>query len=360
MSNNDTDHPKITILDVASKTGVSVSTVSRVLSNPSYPVARATREKVLQAVEELGYKPSPGSQQNRTASREIGVILPNITNPFYSTALMGIEKECLQNGYDILLYNSFRDPEHEQNLLASLAKRGVEGVIISSMQQDGAGLKDFASQGMKMVLLDQKIEGIECHISFEYREGASNAVTYLHGLGHRDIYLATTPLTRWTRREIFEGYKRGLARAGIEYKEDMLISDEKEGETDEEHIYEHECGKRLAQKLLERSRKPTAVLCVNDMVAFGLIQELHANHVRVPGDISVIGFDDISFAAMFSPALTTVRCPIMEIGRLAAQFLHQQLTRTGGFSLGVKLEAMLVTRDSTGPVPGVENPVGLA
>jgi LacI family transcriptional regulator len=344
---------KLTIQDVMEKSGVSISTISRVLSNPNYPVAEATRKKVLKAVDELGYKPSRGSRYSRkNSTQEIGIILPNITNPFYSLALLGIEKEFRNSGYNILLYNSFRNSRHENHLLHSLYQKGIEGVIISSVQQKAESLREFENKGMKLILLDQKIENMECHISFEYKEGAYHAVKHLFDLGHRHICLATTPLTRWTRREIYSGYRQALDESGIPYRENMLLmaENEREIETDEEFTYENRSGKMKAREFLTRRSQPTAVLCVNDMVAFGFIQELHAQGLRVPGDVSVIGFDDIPFAAMFSPALTTVHCPTIEIGRIAAQLLRQKLHGVINAGFGMKIGSKLIVRNSTAPV----------
>jgi LacI family transcriptional regulator len=344
---------KITIQHIAEKSGASISTVSRVLTNPNYPVAEATREKVLKAADELGYKPSRGSRYSRKSStREIGIILPNITNPFYSLALLGIEKEFQNSCYNILLYNSFRNSEHENHLLKSLYLKGIEGVIISSVQQKAERLREFESRGMKLILLDQKIENMECHISFEYKEGAYGAVKHLFNLGHRKICLATTPLTRWTRREIYAGYRQALEELGIGCGDQMILMEENEHEieNDEELTYENKSGKMKAREFLLRRSRPTAVLCVNDMVAFGFIQELHAQGVRVPQDVSVIGFDDIPFAALFSPALTTVHCPTIEIGRIAAQLLRQKLHGVINAGFGMKVGSKLIERNSTAPL----------
>jgi LacI family transcriptional regulator len=350
MDNRQNRNRKLTIRDVAAGAGVSIATVSRVLNNPNYPVARITVDRILKTVEDLGYKPGPGSRYSRKSSgKEVGIILPNITNPFYSLALLGIEKEFGNSNYMVLLYNSFRDQEHEYTLLKSLYQKGIRGVIISSVMQDADRLREFIDRGMKLIFLDQKINDLECHISFEYKEGAYNAVKYLYELGHREICLAITPLTRWTRREILAGYRQALDDLGISFSEDMLLvaQNENELETDEEMSYENRSGQMKAREFTQRRSRGTAVLCVNDMVAFGLIRELQAHRIRVPEDVSVIGFDDIPFAAMFSPALTTVHCPTIEIGRLAAQLLQQQMKGSINSGFGMKLGGRLIERKST-------------
>ena len=341
---------KITIKRVAELAGTSVSTVSRVLSNPWYPVADETRERVAEAVKKSGYKSSPGSRYSRKASsQDIGIILPTFSNPFYSQVILGIEKEFQNSGFNLLVYNSLRDSNYEYVLLKSLQQKGIERVIISTFMQDSKRLSRFTDRGMKLIFLDQKIDDMENHIRFEYREGAYIAVKHLYELGHRNFSLATTPLTRWSRREIFVGFKKALEDLGLKYSDEMLLSknNEWEGEIVEELGYDIKSGIIKARELLKKSTKTTAVLCVNDMVAFGLIQELQSHQVRVPQDISVIGCDDIPFAAMFSPALTTIRCPAIEIGQFAAQLLKQQINGSIGSGFDVKLAARLIERKST-------------
>jgi len=341
---------KVTIQKVAELAGTSVSTVSRVLSNPWYPVAEETRDRVMQAVKNSGYKSGPPSRYSRKASsQDIGVILPNFSNPFYSQVLLGMEKEFRNSGFNLLVYNSMRDSNYEYILLKSLHEKGIERVIISSVMQDSKRLRRFADRGMKLIFLDQKVDDMENHILFEYKEGAYSAVKYLYELGHRNFSLATTPLTRWSRKEILSGYKKALEDLDLMYNDEMLLSakNDWEGEIEEDLSYDIRSGIMKARQLLKQHSKSTAVLCVNDMVAIGLIQELRAHKIRVPRDISVFGFDDIPFAAMFSPALTTIRCPAIEIGQLAAQLLKQQINGSIGSGFDMKLAARLIEREST-------------
>jgi len=340
---------KITIKDVAELAGTSVSTVSRVLSNPWYPVAEETSERVIQAVKNSGYKSSSGSLYSRKPSnQDIGVILPNFSNPFYSQVILGLEKEFKNSGFNLLVYNSMRDSNYEYILLKSLQQKGIVRVIISSFMQDSKRLRYFTDRGMKLIFLDQKVDDMEYHIRFEYSEGAYMAIKYLYELGHRNFSLAMTPLTRWSRREVLSGYRKALEDLGLKYSDEMLLSanNDRENEIDEELGYDVKSGIMKARELLKQNSKTTAVLCVNDMVAFGLIQELHRLHVKVPQDISVIGFDDIPFAAMFSPALTTIRCPAIEIGQLGAQLLKQQINGSIDSGFDMKLAARLIERKS--------------
>jgi DNA-binding LacI/PurR family transcriptional regulator len=341
---------KITIQKVAELAGTSVSTVSRVLSNPRYPVADGTRERVLRAVKNSGYQSGPGSRYSRKYTKpDIGVIFPNISNPFYSMACLGIEKEFKNSGYNILMYNSCRDSNKEYFLLKSLQQKRIKSVIISPIISDSDKYRRFTEQGMKLIFLDQKVENMENHILFDYKEGAYKAVKYLYELGHRDFSLASTPLTRWSRAEILSGYQQALNEVGIKFKEEMILSAKNkwENEIEEGLNYEIQSGIMKAQELIKRRSKTTAVICVNDMIALGFIQGLQKNRIKVPVDISVVGFDDIPFAAMFSPALTTIHCPAIEIGQLAAQLIKQQSNGSESLGFDIKLEAHLIVRKST-------------
>lgn len=339
--------PKTTIGDVAKLAGVSVATVSRVFNDSGYPVSKESRERVLRAAETLSYSPNSVARSLKKASNnEIGVIVPTITNPFYSQAILGIEQELQRSGYNLLLCNSFREPQRERDYLNSLYSKQIMGVIISSVTHEGGNVKEFAQKGISFMLLDQKIPGINCdYISFDSREGARLAVAYLISRGHRRIALVTTPLTRWTRQEIFAGYRQALFENEIEYDPSLLFEAGEEHE-DPNTFYENRTGGQLARDFLAQGRQATACLCVNDMVAFSFIQELNANKVSVPGDVSVVGFDDIPFASMFSPALTTVHCPSVEMGRMAAKMLIETFSGRESTQLGVKLAPSIMERNS--------------
>ena len=177
---------KVTLHDVAAYAGTSITSVSRVLSDPAYPVAVQTQERILDAVKKLGYiKPISASRyRHKNDVMEIGVILPTISNPFYAMALTGIKSKFQSWGYNVLIYDSYRSPENELNLLRSLRQKGIVGVILSSLQTDGKALREFTNLGMKIILLDQKVYNTDCdHISFEYSEGARQAVRFLYGIG---------------------------------------------------------------------------------------------------------------------------------------------------------------------------------
>ncbi|HZX47407.1 MAG TPA: LacI family DNA-binding transcriptional regulator [Clostridia bacterium] len=335
-----------TITDVARLAGTSVTTVSRVLNNSKYPVSPQLRQRVKDAAAALDYVPNAMARSLRGSTiRDIGIVIPNITNPFYLQTILGINSVAYVNGYSLLLCNTMRQVDKEREYLRKLFERQVQGVILSSVDEDADIVREYIRKGMKFVLLDQRMENINCScINFDSRKGARMAVKYLIDQGHRRIALATTPLTRWTRNEVYKGYRESLISSGLSYGDELLYVSGPERE-DEGNDYELGSGKALAKKFIQNRKDATAVLCINDMVAFGFINALAMEGIRVPDDVSVIGFDDIPFAEAFLPPLTTIRYPSDETGRLAAMMLLDNI-RNGGerLALDMSLVPRLIVR----------------
>jgi LacI family transcriptional regulator len=199
---------------------------------------------------------------------------------------------------------------------------------------------------MNFVLLDQKLPNDKCsHIGFDVLAGALMGTKYLIECGHKRIAFASTPLNRWTRQKAYQGYTQAMERANLEIDEKYLLISEDEIENEEEG-YEVNAGRLMGKKFIKIKSDATAVMTVNDMMAFGFIQELNRNGIRVPDDVSVMGFDDIPFASLFSPALTTICYPSFETGKLAAKVLFEKMNEETDFNLNVRLEPKLVIRDS--------------
>jgi len=338
-----------TIRDVAQEAHVSIATVSRALGNAAYPMNEALRERVRSAALELGYHPNVAAQLlRRDGSRDVGLIIPNISNPFYLQALCGINAVVSERDYMFVLCNTERDAAREQEYLCQLYQRRSLGAIISSVDTSPETINQYVEKGMKIVLLDQQIRGAKCPvISFDSRGSGALAVNYLLKLGHRQIAFATTPLSRWTRQEIYIGYQQALASAGIAPDEDCLFVADPPNDSYGNDI-ELTAGVMVATQFIKSRCDATAILCINDMVAFGAIQTLLLNGIRVPEDVSVIGFDDIPFASVYSPALTTVRYPSEQTGRLAAMMLMDSISNNKGLdTLEMQLTPQLIVRQST-------------
>ena len=340
----------MTIRDIARIAGTSVTTVSRVLNDVNYPVSNELKKRVREAAEAANYVPNPMARSLKGSNNtftDIGIVIPNISNQFYLQTTLGINNIAFDKGYNLILCNTMRRVEKEREYLRLLYERQVRGVILSSIDSDSSIVCDYITKGMKFVLLDQRIENSNCScINFDSRKGAGMAVDYLISQGHHRIAFATTPLTRWTRKEVFIGYKDALKNANIEYTEELLYVSGREFDNDDSN-YEINSGDILAKQFIENPHDATAVLCINDMVAFGFIRTLNKNGIRVPDDISVVGFDDIPFADTFLPPLTTIRYPSNETGKLAAMMLFSNLSDDReNLTLDMNLEPKLIIRET--------------
>lgn len=345
---------KSTITDVAKLAGTSVTTVSRVLNDVDYPVSNELRQKVKEAAEMVNYVPNAIARSlkgNTNTFQDVGIVIPNVSNPFYLQTLLGINRVSFDNRFNLILCNTMRLVEKEREFLRMLYERNVGGVIISSIDNDSNVIQEYIRKGMKFVLLDQRMDIANCScINFDSAKGAEMAVQYLISQGHRNIAFATTPITRWTRKEIFRGYKEALQSANIIYSEELLYVSGRELDNDESD-YELSSGRVLAKQFIENRHGATAVLCINDMVAFGFIQTLYEHGIKVPEDVSVVGFDDIPFAETFIPPLTTVRYPSNETGRLAAMMLFDNMqSDNGSLALDMNLVPRLMVRGTVRPL----------
>jgi LacI family transcriptional regulator len=342
------EQKRASIRDVAAMAKTSVSTVSRVMNEADYPVSADLRERVKEAVQRLNYVPNSAARNLRNhTSRDIGVIIPNITNLFYPQTILGIEAALSGSGYHLLLFNTLRSRQRENEYLRMLWERQVKGVIISAVESSIDHIQKYINRGMHFVLLDQRIEGISVpSLNFDSRKGARMAIKYLLERGHRRIILATTPLTRWTRQEIHKGYMEALRAAHIEYNKKLVFISSGESETENTN-YEVDAGKSIALDFLESGVSASAIFCVNDMLAFGLINTLSSRGIRVPEDISVIGFDDIPLAEVYLPPLTTIRYPAYETGKLAGMLLLESVNKgTAQMEITMRMDPQFIERNT--------------
>lgn len=339
---------QITIRDVAKLAQVSIATASRVLNNTDYPVSEQTRQKVKNAAEDLKYTPSAFAQSFRQdVCQDIGLIIPNLSNPFYLQTMLGIDDVLSNKNYSMILCNTMRNPEREQFCLDQLYEKNIKGVILSSMNESGESVRKYIKKGMKFVLLDQMLNETECpSIIFDFQAGARMAVEYLINQGHKKIAFATAPMTRWSRIETYKGYQSTLASFDISFH-DSLIYEVGDVYDRPDSDLELHIGQKIGNAFMKDGCPASAILCINDMIAIGIIQTLVKNGIRVPEDVSVIGFDDIPFANVFMPALTTVHYPAMECGRLAALMLIDILSSSSSeMSLSMNLKPTLIIRET--------------
>jgi LacI family transcriptional regulator len=338
---------KSTIYDIAKAANTSVATVSRVLSNTDYPVKTELRERVLKEAKRLKYIPNLiGRQLKSKISNDIGVIIPNITNPFYSQLILGVEHIARKNGYNVMLCNSQRNPLNEKSFIESLIQKQVQGIIISSLEKNNNILELLKMSSFKIVVMDQDVD-IDCSkIIFNFKRGGFLAAKHLVDLGHKEIAFVSAPLSIHSRVEVYEGFIKYFKSSGLEMNENYVFISEEEKEFSDE-IYEFENGKALAKKILSNDTLPTSVFCINDMTAIGVIQELKRNKIRIPEDISVVGFDNIPLSQITIPPLTTIDQSTYKMGVTAAEVLLNKIEEKDGDNVSISFEPSLIVRDST-------------
>lgn len=339
-----TEQAPTTIYDIAKLAEASPATVSRVLSNSSYHVSDGLRERILKAARELNYIPNGTGRQLKTkVSRTIGVMIPSVSNPYYASVVSGIEEIAFEKGYNVLLCNSRQNAAEEAKYLHMMFEQQVAGLIISPLPGNHDIIGRFIGRGLNVVAFDQTLEcdGV-CQIDFDYRKGGYLATRHLVECGHTSIAYLTAPLDRGSRKLIYEGYRQALTEAGISPDEQTMMISDTSGLPGE--MSEFAAGRELGLTLLAQPKRPTAAFICNDMTAFGVLHVLSEHGVKVPVDISLIGFDNIKFGEMVSPSLTTIEQPKYELGKLACTLLLRN--EGAGRERGVMLEPQLVRRAS--------------
>ncbi len=331
----------VSIRHVAAEAGVSVGTVSNVLNRPEH-VAEHTRDRVNAAIRELGFVRNESARQLRAGrSRMIGLVVLDVANPFFTDLARGVEDEVSKAGLAVILCNSDEQEGKERRYLDLLEEHRVQGVLITPVGAT-ATLERLRRRGTPVVLVDSRaLSHGQCSVAVDDVLGGDLAVTHLVETGHERIaYISGPPAIRQVADRL-EGALRALGRAGRR-RDSLLVI--------EASALNVASGKWAGSKIIEMPAKtrPTAVFCANDLIALGVLQEMTRNRVRVPEDISIVGYDDIEFAAAAAVPLTSVRQPRLELGRTAARLLLEESDGTQGHQhRQVIFEPELVSRRST-------------
>jgi LacI family transcriptional regulator len=327
------------IKDVAQHAGVSVGTVSNVINRPDL-VAPETRERVRAAIEQLGYVRSEAARSLRSGqSRIIGQLVLDMANPFFAEVALGAARAASEAGLRVMLCNSANDPAEEKAYLSLFAEQRVRGVLLTPADATEANLDVLKRHQIPYVLVD-RVTSQGCSVSVDDVAGGRLGVAHLTGTGHRRIAYVSGPMSLAQCRDRRTGALRAITAHGL--PEDSLVHIEADR-------MDVAAGRDAGRRLLKLSRVPTAVFCANDLLALGVLQALYAAGVSVPGEMAIVGYDDIEFAAAAAVPLTSVRQPSTEMGRIAAELLVSEVT-AGPAShrhRRVVLEPELVVREST-------------
>ncbi len=301
----------VRIADVARMANVSTATVSRVISNAG-TVKKETAEKVLEAIKKLNYQPNMLARQlRRSETKTILVVVPDITNTFFSAVLRGIESVAIENGYQVLLGDARNNVETETSYLTILGQKKADGLILLTARTDQKILEEL-SQDYPVVLACEYYEGtVLPTVSIDNVSSARKATEYLISLKHNRIGHISGPLNVVVGRDRCKGFHQAMSKHGISVDPSLV----QEGE------FSFESGFNLMMKFLSLEEPPTAIFAGNDEMAMGAVKAAKSKGFRVPEDLSVVGFDDIKFASIFEPALTTIAQPTFDMGQKAMHLL---------------------------------------
>lgn len=335
---------RVTQWDVARRAGVSRATVSNVITHRAggaVPISEETRQRVLAAIAELGYQPHAAARSLRSgSSRTIGLVIPDANNPHFWRIVRGVEEVTRQEGYQLVLAITALQPERERQSLQALAERRMDGLLLllTYPGRVRAELEALRLRGSAIVTLGGSLPNIDS-VSHSYAAGAMALMAHLLQLGHRRIGFIHGTARPALGADRLLAYRRALHASGLSLNRSLIVR----------------CGSSLAEgtsaalALLAHVPPPTAIVGVNDLMAIGALQAAAQKGLRVPGDLSVAGFDDIEMAAHTVPPLTTVAADGEEIGRAAADLLFARLREPDRPPVRVERPTCLIVRQSTGP-----------
>jgi LacI family transcriptional regulator len=328
---------KITIIEVAAEAGVSFGTVSRVINNDVH-VRKETRERVQKAMDKLGFV---ANRQARSLaggkSDSIGVLVPDLGTGYIGEIIRGIDAELSLTDLDMILYTTHRTASKEANYVANLARGMVDGLLLVLPRRPGDFIDSLTHQNMPFVLIDHQGTGGECPaVGAANWQGGYNATEYLIKLGHQRIGFITGWMDLGCALDRLDGYRSALRTYHIPTAPELIY----------EGTFFQPDGYAGASALLELPQPPTAIFASNDVMAMGAMDAVRNRGLRVPDDVSVIGFDDIPQAAMIRPALTTISQPLEKMGRVATQMLLDLLRHPEKEANRIELPTQLIVRDS--------------
>ncbi len=334
----------LTLKELGRLAGVHPSTVARVLNDdPRQRVSEEVRQRIVTLAHEYGYQPNHLARSLRTKrSYVVGTIIPDISNPFFAMLFRGIEDALAERDYSVILANTDDDPMRQARSIAMLRGRQVDGLILATPRRTDPGVQALADAGYPFVVVNRHTDPITPNaVVPDDRAGAFAAVEHLISLGHRRIaHIAGADAIstgHWRRR----GYHEALERHSLPFDPSLLV----------QGSYREPGGYDAMKRLLALPEPPTAVFAVNDLAAAGALRALHEAGLRVPDDVSIVGFNDLPTAIQIVPRLTTIHLPLHAMGVTAAQRLMTQLLEHERPSAPVTIPVTLIARESSGPAP---------
>jgi LacI family transcriptional regulator len=333
---------RVTIRDVASKAGVSPMTVSRVI-NDRPRVSDDTRRRVQGAIVELGYVPNRLARGLiRRSTHALGVIVPDVGNPFFTLVVRGAEEAAWRAGYHVILCNTQADLERERGYVEDMLAFQVDGLLVAAVSdRSQPHLKLLQRHGVPFVLVDRSVAGFNTDlVQGDSVGGARQLVEHLIGLGHRRIGMITERSDVSTARDRLRGYRDALEAAGVEFVPELLV---------ETSTVDPRLAYQATLDMLDHVEPPTALFAVNNIVVIGVAEAVRARSLEIPRDIALVCFDDIDYASRFHPFLTAMVQPAETFGTIATQLLLDRLAgRVHERRRIVVLPSDLIVRESCG------------
>lgn len=328
-----------TINDVAKKAGVSITTVSHVINDTRF-VSKELREKVNQAIIDVGYYPNQLARGLRSGvTATIGLMIPDNSNPFFAEISKIIETVGFENGYSVILCNSSGDLKKEAAYIETLMSHQIDGIILISVNSTLENLNKIKERNIPFVVVDRDFPQYDGDTVLVNNElGGYLATKHLIDLGHQKIACIEGSSNLNPSSDRFKGYLRALEESNIPFNEQYLVRGD----------FEYQSGEAAFEELCSLKVRPTAIFACNDMMAIGALRRAKSLKVHIPEDISLVGFDNISFASAVSPSLTTISQPIQELSRQAVSILINKIQNRDDVQPAKKilLDPELVIRES--------------
>lgn len=330
---------KATIYDVAREAGVSIAAVSQVI-NGKGKISEERRHEIIRVMERLHYQPSLiASALTGKRTYTIGLLVPDISNPFFAEIARAVEDQGHQLGYSLIICSTENKDERVERYISLLQQKSVDGIVIGTGIDNKETLKPFLDKAIPIMMIAREMPGLDVKtVIVDDYAGGRMAAEHLLALGHRRVAVLAESPRLSSSRERIRGFRQGVERAGGELPDssvkacgDVLVEE----------------GKRQAAQLLQAAERPSAIFCCNDLLAIGTLQAAKQLGLRVPADLSVVGFDNTILASVTDPPLTTVAQPTEKMGRIAVDQLIGQIAKEEAGELRTVMQPELIVRNST-------------
>lgn len=339
----------VTLQIIADQTGLSVTTVSRILNNKSqkYRISDRAKLLVLETARQLNYRPNQVARSLRLKKTQtIGLIVPDISNPFFAHVTRNIQKNVFNNGYSLIVCNTDEDINNEKEQLELLRRKNVDGFIIMAVGIEYEHIIDLQRDNIPFVLLDRCFEEVNTNsVVVDNFDGAFLATEHLIQNGHRRIAIIQGLVNTYTNSVRVEGYRYALKKYNIPIEESLIVGND----------FREENGYIETKLLLNMDQPPTAIFTTSDLITLGAYKTIHEENLSIPDDISIIAFDDIDFAKYLQAPLTVIRQPENMMGEAAVKLLFEDINNSSSnHKKRIVLKPELIIRDSVLKLPAGE------